>query len=303
MIRFFYTGELHCNQEVLQELISLCTEFNCEQIHVIDELIQNQKIPASSVEIISSSEDYLPQLDFSFNNTTLHITQIPQDNTPKMETDFDDYFENAVQNVETIFFNENNDGQQLANNSASEVLDDLSKDIKEEWLEDDVEDISDIDNISDVERVERIAYRNRDDPEQPLNPEYDEQLKKACEDVLTNGTSFLNASKKYGITRSVVHRHVQKIRQQSNETQPASSNKVENGKESWWDLGNPTWNTSTQENLKKKSKNKIHYKLEGAKNPEFAENLRKACQDVVVNGISFWTAHKKYGITRSVIHR
>ena len=76
---------------------------------------------------------------------------------------------------------------------------------------------------------------------------------------------------------------------------------------SWWDATNPSWNTDPTPIYKhsKKSKNKVQYKVEGTKggNPEFAENLRRAVEDVMKNGISFWTAHKKYGITRSVIHR
>ena len=70
---------------------------------------------------------------------------------------------------------------------------------------------------------------------------------------------------------------------------------------SWWDASNPSWNNfEEQEARHKKSKSKIKYKVDGLKgrNPEFVENLRKAVEDVLQNGVSFWTAHKKYGITR-----
>lgn len=69
-------------------------------------------------------------------------------------------------------------------------------------------------------KVERVAYRCADGD--TPNPLYDEQLKKACEDVIENGISFLTASRKYGITRSVVHRHVQRIRQTRNILPPRS---------------------------------------------------------------------------------
>lgn len=70
------------------------------------------------------------------------------------------------------------------------------------------------DESNEESKVERVAYRCADGD--TPNPLYDEQLKKACEDVIENGISFLTASRKYGITRSVVHRHVQRIRQSRN---------------------------------------------------------------------------------------
>ncbi|CAO1412460.1 unnamed protein product [Diamesa tonsa] len=324
LIRFFYTGEISIEPWLLQEFIDFCLEFNCETIPDVDELIKNHKIELDDVPV----SDQLIQEWYTqnSNNTRINITRLE---VPlKVEFDIDEYFE-VNQNVETIYLNENDQPQNiedfpiLKNKDYEGLINEFAMGVKEEFIDDDEIEMEGTDNEvvdGDCEKAERIAYRTIDG--EGTNPVYDEKLKLACGDVMNNGISFLTASRKYGITRSVIHRHVQRLRgkmgllsPKQNFNIPGTSSKSVSLKPSssstnemsWWDATNPSWNTDPTPIFKhsKKSKNKVQYKVEGTKgrNPEFAENLRRAVEDVMKNGISFWTAHKKYGITRSVIHR
>lgn len=324
LIKFFYTGEISIEPWLLQEFIDFCLEFNCETIPDVDELIKNHKIELDDVPV----SDQLIQEWYTQNSTNTRINITRLEVPLKVEFDIDEYFE-VNQNVETIYLNENDDQQQniddfpiLKNKDYEGLINEFAMGgVKEEFIDDDEIEGTDNEVVDgDGEKAERIAYRTIDG--EGTNPVYDEKLKLACGDVMNNGISFLTASRKYGITRSVIHRHVQRLRgkmgllsPKQNFNIPGTSSKSVSLKPSsssthemsWWDATNPSWNTDPTPIFKhsKKSKNKVQYKVEGTKgrNPEFAENLRKAVEDVMKNGISFWTAHKKYGITRSVIHR
>lgn len=301
----------------MQEFIDLCLEFNCDTIVDVENLVKTHKTESeeTSFEEEQVSEWLRQQQEL---NPKLEIRKIE---IPKQEMiDVDDYFE-VNRNVEAIYLNENGEGEieqfQLSG-SRKEETEDSDEFIKKERTSDDEDlDYETKDDNDDLDcmdtKVERIAYRSPDG--EGTNPLYDEQLRKACEDVLQNGISFLNASRKYGITRSVIHRHVQRLRQVQSTSQmqlagpsEMTQSKYKEKVVSWWDATNPSWNTDPEPNYRSVKKNKhgkIKYKVEGSrgKNPEFVENLKRAVDDVIQNGASFWTAHKRYGITRSVIHR
>jgi transposase len=309
LFSFYFLGEVVIPQQFLQEFIDLCLEFNCDTIIDVENLVKTHKIETG--ETLFKEEHVSEWLKLQETNPELEIkkTEIPKQEIINVN----DYFE-ANRNVEAIYLNEDGGGeieQFLLCESKKEQIEEYLKKESDDDFEYDKKDFNDEDLIST--KVERIAYRSPDG--EGTNPLYDEQLKRACEDVIQNGISFLHASKKYGITRSVIHRHVQIRRKVQNVSQlhsagPSGVKSDANNEKaiSWWDATNPSWNTEPQsENkiLKKSKHTKIKYKVDGTrgKNPEFVDNLKKAVDDVLKNGVSFWTAHKRYGVTRSVIHR
>lgn len=298
---------------LLSEFIDICLEFNCDTIIDVENLVKAYKVENEPVPF--NDEEVTDWLRNQSLNSRLEITKVDLPKNQHELMDMDDYFE-VNRNVEAIYLDENNvlGGEEEFSSFSSRKIESDPESLENEttgytrkskkrrnYVEDDCDD-------EEIEKVERVSYRTPDG--EGTNPLYDEQLKKACNDVLQNGISFLTASRKYGITRSVIHRHVQRLRQgKTSEDSPGPSVKEEEKIVSWWDKINPSWNVDPPpeecEQMSKKPKLKIKCKSEGsnAKNPKFLENLRLAVDDVVNNGLSFWTAHKKYGITRSVIHR
>lgn len=218
-VQFFYTGEIYINEAFLQEFISLCREFNCEQqIPVLMDLIKSHKAHSEP----SSCKEYLTQEWFSEKSSSLSITRVADVPTKvEMELEFDEYFE-SNDNVETIFFNENEGNESGEMVDAGENARQEVKDIKEEYLNEEYIDEPqqfEVETNKSKEESETIDDKPEDEPvserihskiEGVPNPNFLKNLQLAVDDVRKNGMSFWSAHKKYGITRSVIFRHVQK---------------------------------------------------------------------------------------------
>ncbi len=139
---------------------------------------------------------------------------------------------------------------------------------------------------------EKIKYKNSNGI--GLNPHYKENLERACNDVIEHRISYLTASRTYGISRSVIHRHVkrkiQKIKEDVNESCKQKSDDCSQ------DPCEPTKKAISHSKYTVPSRSRRN-------DPHFTENLQKAVNDVLYKGSSFWSAQKKYTISRSVIHR
>lgn len=203
-LQFFYTGEILVDDTWIGELASLCHEFNCgEEIPVLSELIAKHKE--------CKSDD---------------ITRIVAEE-PKSEIDFDEseFFE-SNDNVETIFFNEN-EGEFLEaaeieqkTNEAKEQSSGEPRVIKEEYenvqyIDDDNPNFELVEeNEKNKLEVEAAETKREDDPQ------LYEDLELAAGDV-RKGMSFWNAHKKYGLSRNMILRHLQKTGEQRKKVKAA----------------------------------------------------------------------------------
>lgn len=117
LIQFFYTGEILINESSIEEFACLCHEFNCEEIPAISELVKNYRNGESNRV---PSEAITRTID-----------------APKVEMEFDEYFE-SNDNVETIFFNENESEFLERGTECSQEKSDLESnevaEVKEEYL-------------------------------------------------------------------------------------------------------------------------------------------------------------------------
>lgn len=211
-LRFFYTGEILIDTALLPEIISLLREFNCEQqIPILTEMVQNfkhqEEVTPASKEIMSHQEWFGGE-----KSSDLSITRV---STKVEEMEFDEYFE-SNDNVETIFFNENEseDNVELGGKPSIKEEDAGHDDeyLNEEYIDDNQQNDNQKIDQSTVEdtSVERMPAKIEGLP----NPVFLQNLNAAVEDVRKNQLSYWNAYKKYGITRSVIFRHVQKINEQ-----------------------------------------------------------------------------------------
>lgn len=107
---------------MIQEFACLCHEFSCQEIPVISDLIKNHK------EVPLQGEDLIKK-----ESTSTSADR----NTEKVVIEFDEYFE-THENVETIFFNEN-EGEFLDRSAESsctklEKQNEEAVEVKEEYL-------------------------------------------------------------------------------------------------------------------------------------------------------------------------
>lgn len=219
-LRFFYTGEILIDTALLPEIISLLREFNCEQqIPILTEMVQNFK-PQEDVNNPASKEIITQEWFDGEKSGDLSITRV---STKVEEMEFDEYFE-SNDNVETIFFNENEseDNVELSGKQTIKEEDAGHDDeyLNEEYIDDnqqndnqkiDQSTVEETDKKHDDETsVERMPAKIEGIP----NPVFLQNLTAAVEDVRKNQLSYWNAYKKYGITRSVIFRHVQKLNEQ-----------------------------------------------------------------------------------------
>lgn len=201
-LQFFYTGQLLIDDVWIEELASLCHEFNCEEIPVLSELIINHRRADCRAE------------DASFT------TCIQE---PKVEMDFDEseFFE-SNDNVETIFFNEN-EGEFLEATEHDPKIDELKEQpraIKEEYenvqyIDDDNPNFELVEEIEKKKQELESAESKRED-----DPQLYENLELAAEDV-RKGMSFFHAHKKHNLSRNMILRHLQKTREQRKKTKAA----------------------------------------------------------------------------------
>lgn len=195
-IQFLYTGEILINQVWIEEFISLCHEFKCDEIQVISELMKKHKTVASD-----SQEDPAVQEKSKEN---LIITRLME--VSKEEIEFDEYFDETNDNVETIFFNENecNEGEFIDRPSSSSNTKPIEeKEIKEEYLnvqfiEDNPHVVEDM--IDDSQKLKDQEDSEYDQMQEELSME---NLEMAVDEV-KSGMSTWNAHKKYGVPRDLI---------------------------------------------------------------------------------------------------
>lgn len=229
-VQFFYTGEILIAESFIEEFASLCHEFNCEEIPVISELIKNHKVLIDTSSAIK--EDLAPEWVSDKTSSSLSITRA---DVPKVEIEFDEYFE-SNDNVETIFFNENECEGELLDNRALEATEiecksppqkpsDDGREIKEEYLNVQyIEENPQFELLGDSEKLQQESENV--DLKQGENSQHDteqENLEMAVEDV-KEGMSLCNAHKKYGIPRNTIFKHLQKSNENSQARQQIKKN-------------------------------------------------------------------------------
>ena len=208
-IQFFYTGESCLEERWIDEFVCLCQEFKCDKIPVISELIKNHR----AIDISSFKEEQAEEMIHDKSTENLTITRILE--APKEEMEFDEYFENN-DNVETIFFNENecNDGEFINRPAASSSSCvpkpvDEEREIKEEYLN--VQYIEENPHFELIQDSEKL--KDQEESELSTDQKQNEismvNLEMAVEDV-KGGMSLWNAHKKYGINKSSIIRQLQK---------------------------------------------------------------------------------------------
>lgn len=200
-IKFFYTGEIFINE--IDEFISLCHEFKCEKIPVISELIENHKM----LIVDRSNEAQAEEMIHDKSAENLTITRVME--VPKEEMEFDEYFE-SNDNVETIFFNENecNDAEF---SSCNPKPTEEESEVKEEYLN--VQYIEDSPQFERTRESDKLKQPEDSEPVDQKEGEISvENLEMAADDV-KGGMTFWDAHKKYGITRNLIFKHLQKTDQ------------------------------------------------------------------------------------------
>lgn len=129
LLQLLYTGEVLLESNQLDEFIGICCEFQCE--NQIQELLQTHKPEDSNTQ----EEAWFVE---DKTSSDLSITRVPVLKnclTTKVEDiEFDEYFEtNCDNNVETIFFNENECEDEPESKQVEREIRNIS-DIKEEYL-------------------------------------------------------------------------------------------------------------------------------------------------------------------------
>lgn len=199
LIKFFYTGEIFLNESWIDEFVSLCHELKCEKIPVISDLMENHKMQENNFSTLKEDQTDVMLQDRRTENLT--ITRVVE--VPKEEMEFDEY-----DNVETIFFNENecNDGEFIDRSreappiaSCSDLKPpDEEREIKEEYL--------------NVQYIEDNHYEMIRDSEK--QHEEDPAEKKHSETSIENLEMTADDHKNDGVTRSLIFKHLQKSNDQ-----------------------------------------------------------------------------------------
>lgn len=282
LLQFLYCGEIFVPVHLVEEFVDICLEFNLDSISEVNSFVQAHKLyfPRSPLQLDNKSA--LAAYDSETEGTTDKTSTIIIKTEDPLE-DIDQIYDEFVVSDDDIIMKESRineesgDDQQLIKGANEKPL---VVHAIQEFDDDYVFDLIEYDNS--MEKPEKINYKNPKGI--GLNPLYEKMLKRACADVMERGTSYLTASRTYGISRSVIHRHVKKMK----DAKMASENANLYGTPAY--LHKLRTKTTITEGHRRKD-------------PLFAEKLQSAVNDVLYNGSSFWSAQKKSGITRSVIHR
>ncbi|CRL04454.1 CLUMA_CG017538, isoform A [Clunio marinus] len=176
-VQFFYTGEIHISGSLLKEFTTLCHEFRCEEIPIISELIKSQKANDEIENQGRESSKWLRERENS-----LEVVRVTEVSTKaEVEMEFDEYFK-SNDNVETIFFNENE------NNESEIIAKQGNKGIKEEYLN---EEYIIEENQFDDTREKNLLNNELPDPDYSMK---DPQQMSNSE--VSGGSDYLNESKK-----------------------------------------------------------------------------------------------------------
>lgn len=217
-VQFFYTGEILLNKSLIEEFASLCHEFNCDEIPAISQLIKNHKA-------LASKDDLATEWVSDKSSTNLSIERMEE--VPKVEIEFDEYFE-SNDNVETIFFNENecNDEELLEHplgaaendcKSPPQKPSDEGKEIiKEEYLN--VQYIEENTNFELLGHSEKSQQESGNLDQKQVDQSEQESLEMTVDDDIRR------SHKKYGVSRSSVFKHSQKTNDNSHEHKQIKKN-------------------------------------------------------------------------------
>lgn len=283
LLKLIYTGETSINQDLINEFCDICTELCCDSILDIDKFVKQHKnsVPVQEPEIAFKNED-----SFIYEEDQ----DQGEDINDLIEIDDAEYLSESEELCDQNSLNFIIEERMDENESSGYFLE--TDDNSQENEMKPFVIVNEENSAKPQTKAPKLRYRRADIGSLP-DQQYENQLLLACESIVKNGMSYLKASEHFGIARSVIHRHVKKLKEES-EQLPNVDEKEQTSNTSWWDALSPALKSNPSSAL---------YKSMKRNDPEFIEKVQKAVHDVMHNQCSYWRAQKIHGITRSVIHR
>lgn len=275
LLKLIYTGETSISESLVDEFCNICTELCCDSILDIDEFIKQHKnnVEQEPAEIPFKNEDFIYEDQGEDINDLIEIDDaVYQSESEELcdQNSLNFIIEERMDENESEYFLEAENDQE--NDMEPFVI------------------VNEENSTKPQAKAPKLRFRKADLGSLP-DQQYENQLLLACESIVKNGMSYLKASEQFGIARSVIHRHVKKLKEESF---PNVDEKEQSTSTSWWDALSPSLKSNPSSAL---------YKSMKRNDPEFIDKVQKAVHDVIHNQSSYWRAQKTYGITRSVIHR